>query len=712
MAQDMDNVRYLFEPRGVAVIGASSNPSKIGYQVVDNIVSGGYAGGIYPVNPSGGEIMGHPVYASVGDIEGPVDIACLVIPAGRVFDAVKECALKKVKNLVVITSGFSEVGNIELERDIALYARKYGMRVLGPNIFGIYSAKACLNATFGPKDIMPGQVAIITQSGAIGVAMIGKTAAENIGLSAIVSVGNKSDLDEADLVEYLVKDEATSIIMMYIEGVKDGARFIEAVRKATMVKPVIVIKSGRSKRGAVAVASHTGSLAGADTVFDSIMRQCGVLRAESIKDALNWSLFFSGVPHPAGEKSVIITNGGGIGVLATDACEKYGVELFPDIETLEKVFQDTVPAFGSRKNPVDLTGGATAGDYADAIQAAIDHDEFDSIITLFCETAGLDSDTLVSMIEEKYEKARKKKPIVFILFGGEKMESSARILMKKRIPVFTEVYDAVSAMGAIYRSFHHRIGIETQPPVDEALASVEIDEEPVRQIIEKARSEGRNFLLSPEAAAVMRAAGISMPASMVAKNIRQSVEFAQSIGYPVVMKIVSRDILHKSDAGGVAVDLDNESEVMDAWEAIMHSCRVYNRKARIEGIEVCKMVRPGTETIVGARRDRVFGPVIMFGLGGIYVEVMKDVAFRSLPVTLTEASEMVSGIKSYPLLMGVRGEEFKDVPEIILTIVKIQKLIMSVDEIEDIEINPLTVYDRGEGCLAVDARILISKRGK
>jgi len=712
MAHDGDSVKYLFEPGGVAVIGASSNPSKIGYQVVDNIVSGGYSGGIYPVNPSGKEILGHRVYKSVVDIEGPVDIACLVIPAGRVFDAVKECAEKKVRNLVVITSGFSEVGNIKLERDIALYAREHGMRVLGPNIFGIYSAKARLNATFGPKDIMPGQVAIITQSGAIGVAMIGKTAAENIGLSAIVSVGNKSDLDEADLVEYLVKDEATSIIMMYIEGVKDGARFIEAVRKATLVKPVIVIKSGRSKRGAVAVASHTGSLAGADTVFDSIMRQCGVLRAESIKDALNWSLFFSGVPHPAGEKSVIITNGGGIGVLATDACEKYQVELFSDIETLEKVFEDTVPDFGSRKNPVDLTGGATAEDYASAIQAAIDHEEFDSIITLFCETAGLDSDTLVSMIEEKYEKARKKKPVVFILFGGEKMESSARVLMKKRIPVFTEVYDAVSAMGAIYRSFHHRISIETQPPVDEALESVEIDEKPVRQIIEKARSEGRNFLLSPEAAAVMAAAGIPMPESMVAKNIRQSVEFAKSIGYPVVMKIVSRDILHKSDAGGVAVDLQNEGEVMDAWEAIMHSCRVYNRKARIEGIEVCKMVRPGTETIVGARRDRVFGPVIMFGLGGIYVEVMKDVAFRSLPVTLTEASEMVSGIKSYPLLMGVRGEEFKDVPEIILTIVKIQKLIMSVDEIEDIEINPLTVYDRGEGCLAVDARILISKRGK
>jgi acyl-CoA synthetase (NDP forming) len=351
-------MRYLFEPRSIAVIGASHDTAKIGYTVLENIVLGGYPHKVYPINPQGGEILGlrvsrdypHKVYPinpqggeilglrvsrDLEEIDEPIDLAYIVIPAKFVFDAVKSCAEKGVKIALIITSGFSEVGNIEEERKIAAYAREHGLRILGPNIFGIYSAAASLNGTFGTRDVRPGNVAIITQSGALGLSMIGKTAVENIGISAMVSVGNKADIDESDLLEYLITQDMTKLIFMYIEGVKEGERLVKALREATKKKPVVVIKSGRSEKGAIAVASHTGSLAGTDEVFDAIMKQSGVLRAESLQDAFDWCKFLSNNPLPHGEHTVIITNGGGVGVMTADACEKYGVKLYGDVgETL------------------------------------------------------------------------------------------------------------------------------------------------------------------------------------------------------------------------------------------------------------------------------------------------------------------------------------------------------------------------------------------
>jgi acyl-CoA synthetase (NDP forming) len=351
------DIKDLFEPKSLAVIGAARDENKIGYKILKNILTGGYRGKVYPVNPQGGEILGLQSYRTVEEVNGPVDVASIVIPAKFVFEAVQSCAKKGVKYLTIISSGFSEIGNNEEERRIVSYARDHGMRVLGPNIFGIYSAAASLNATFGSSGIIPGQVAIVTQSGALGIAMIGKAAVENIGLAAIVSVGNKTDVDEADLLEYLVIDPNTKIVLMYIEGVRDGERLIRAVKKTTQKLPVVVIKSGRSERGAIAAASHTGSLAGSDEIFDAIMRQCGVLRAEGVEEAFNWCKFLANTPYPSGENTVIVTNGGGIGVMATDACEKFGVRLYDDMVALKEVFSTVTPEFGSTKNPVDLTGG-------------------------------------------------------------------------------------------------------------------------------------------------------------------------------------------------------------------------------------------------------------------------------------------------------------------------------------------------------------------
>lgn len=369
----MPNLHDLFEPRSIAVIGASADRGKIGYRLVENILASGYRGEVYPINPRGGEVLGRRVYPTILDVEDEIDVACIAIPAASVFHAVTQCAQKGVKFVPIITSGFSEVGNLEEEKRIVAYARAHGMRVLGPNIFGVYSAKASLNTTFGPRDIQPGHVAIITQSGALGIAMIGKTAVEEIGLSAIVSVGNKADIDEADLLDYLIADDDTHVILMYIEGIKTGDRLLEVLSGGTQHKPIVLIKAGRSERGAVAAASHTGALAGSDVIFEAVTRQCGMLRAESLRDAFAWCKFLVETPLPSGENTVIITNGGGVGVMATDACEKYGVNLYGDRPTLKDIFSDVTPAFGSTQNPIDLTGQATDAGYHAALTAGLVH---------------------------------------------------------------------------------------------------------------------------------------------------------------------------------------------------------------------------------------------------------------------------------------------------------------------------------------------------
>jgi acetate---CoA ligase (ADP-forming) len=697
------DIKYLFEPRGIAIIGASRDASKIGHKFVQNISASGYKGQVYPVNPEGGEILGYKVYKNVEDIDGEVDIACIVIPARLVFDSIKSCAAKGVKFGVIIAAGFSETGNTAEEKKIVTYAREHGMRILGPNIFGVYSAAASVNATFGPMNVRPGHVAVITQSGAIGIGMMGKTVTENIGLSAIISVGNKSDIDESDLLEYLVAQEQTKIILMYIEGVGDGERLVNILKEAVQKKPVVVIKSGRSKRGAMAAASHTSSLAGEDRVFDDIIRQCGVLRAETIHDALTWCRYLASTPQPEGENTVIITNGGGIGVLAADACEKFNVNLYDDVANLTRTFSEVIPAFGSTKNPIDLSGQAPASYYDKALTAALENPAIHAVICLACETAVFDPDGFSQVVLKQMPEYAKKKPVVFSLFGGAKIEYYINEFQKKDIPAFQDVYESVSFLGAMYS--HYRTCHNPPDPVTE----IDLDVERINEILRQVRADNRTFLLASESQAIMQIAGIPIPRSSIAHSLEEAIRQAEEIGYPVVMKIVSRDIIHKSDAGGVALDLDNRNEVMDAYQAIYRNARNYNPEAKIEGVEVDEMVKNEIETIIGARRDRAFGPVVMFGLGGIYVEVMKDIAFRHFPLGPLETMKMISQIRSYPLLLGVRGEKRKDIETIADTIRKVGTILQKCRDISDIEINPLVVYSQGEGARAVDIRILLSK---
>lgn len=702
---DKVDLKALFEPKSVAVVGASSNPAKIGHKVLSNILNGGYHGEVYPVNPKGGEILGLKVYKRVAEIEGAVDLAVVVVPAPVVFDVVQDCAAAKVKFLIIITSGFSEVGNRKEEKKIVDFARKHGMRVLGPNVFGMYSAKVSLNASFGPSKILPGKIAIITQSGALGGAMIGKSVVDRIGLSAIISVGNKSDLDEADLLQYLKEDEQTRVVLMYIEGVKNGNKLVRILKDMPEDKHVVVIKSGKSKRGALAAASHTGSLAGSDNVFNGIAEQCGILRAESVNEAFNWSRALSELPLVEGDNTVIITNGGGLGVMCADACEKYGVPLMDDSVLLQNIFKDVMPEFGSARNPVDLTGEAGVEEYKTSLKKALNVKEINAVLALYCETGIFEPEGMSKMVVEMDQIYKKNKPILFSMLGGEKVEEIIDVTRKKGTYVFDDVYNAASALGALYR---RKRFIEELKHLENT-PDIIINEMAIRRVISKARSEDRRFLMPDEAKEIMKLIGLTLPRWRIARSLDEAVSFAEEIGYPVVLKIVSEDIIHKTDAGGVALDLENKNEVIDAYQAIMKSCRTKFPKARIRGIEVCEMVPRGVETIVGGTFDPSFGPVVMFGLGGIYVETLKDVTFRAVPLALNDAKKMVRGINAYPILLGVRGEKRKDIEGIVDVLLRVGKLMEKIEDVSDVEINPLMVYEYGKGVKVVDVRILLKE---
>ncbi len=705
----LPDIRYLFEPRATAVIGASHNPEKLGYKILANIRASGYPGPVYPINPKGGTILGWDVYPTIERVQAEIDLATIVIPKASVMAAVEGCAAAGVRFLSIITSGYSEVGNLADERQLVEYAHQHGMRVLGPNIFGIYSAMPPLNATFGPADIQPGAVAIVSQSGALGAAMIGKTKAQNIGLSTIVSVGNKADIDEADLLAYLVANDRTHVILLYIEGIKQGEKLVRALKTAALKKPIVVIKSGRSKRGAMAAASHTGSLAGADEIFSDVARQVGVHRAESIEDALDWCAYLASAPLPRGENTVIITNGGGMGVLAADACEKYGVRLLDDQALLREAFGRVVPSFGSTKNPIDLTGQATVDDYRAAVEAAYAHPDIHALVILGCETAILTAERLPEALEARFTANRRHKPAVFSFLGGSDVEQTIETLKRTGMPIYTDVYDAVSCLGTHFADYRHLTRTEVSGPHVTSADPADIDVPAIERLVAAARQAGRSFLLAQEGQALLAAAGIASPKSLVARTLQEALAHAETIGYPVVLKVVSPDILHKSDAGGVALDLEDPDELIDAYQAILRSSRRYRPKARIVGVEVGQMVRPGIETILGARRDASLGPVIMFGLGGVYVEVMKDVAFRALPVDRQEIRSMMQDIRTYPLLLGVRGEDPKDIECVADCLMRVARVLTHCQGISDIEVNPLVVYDQSQGAIAVDVRVLLTR---
>lgn len=698
-------IKYLFEPRSVAVIGVSHNPSKVGYKILENILVGGYRGKVFPINRQGGKILGLAVYKSILEIKETIDVGIISVPAGDVYQELEKWPEKKVKFLIIVASGFSEVGNIDEERRVIALTKKKGIRVLGPNVFGIYSSAASLNATFGAKvKAQPGNLAIISQSGALGIALMGKAQTEKIGLSTIVFEGNKADINGKDLLPYFISDQQTKAVFIYLEGVKNGGELMPILKQLSAKKPVVVLKAGVSEKGKIAANSHTGSLAGEARIFSAAVKQCGVIQAESLKQAINWSKFLIRAPLPKGENVLIITNGGGMGILATDLCEKYGLSLFNGEEKLKKTFSSIVPSFGSLKNPVDITGMAGAEDYRLALKAALEEPDIHSIICLGCETAVLDNSQLAKIFMDIFTKAGK--PVSFAFVGGEEVRERLLSLREKGLPIFDEVKEAVTCLGSLYQRFRY-LKRETAQSKHGEINSLVVGK--IKKLIKGEELGKRVSVSADKAREIVKLIKVPIPKTLLAINEKQTIQFAEKICFPVVMKIVSPDIAHKTDSGGVILNLKDKGEVVKAYSLLKQNYKRNYPKVKIEGVEIGEMVNEGLEVIVGAKKDRDFGTVVMFGLGGIYTEVLKDIAFRVFPCSIREVEEMVEEIKSYPLLLGVRGEGKKDIKAVIETIIKLGQVVQNCEQITEIEINPLKVFSAGRGVKALDVRILLKK---
>jgi acetyltransferase len=693
----------LFSPQGVAVVGASTNPAKLGHSVLDNIIKYGYAGQVYPVNPKADEILGKPCYPRVNEIPGPVDLAVIVVPNKYVAGVMKDCGEKGVGAAIVITAGFREAGaeGRQMEREVIEIAREYDIRVVGPNCLGVIETNSSLNASFAAGMPEPGKISFMSQSGALCTGILDWAALNGLGFSSFVSLGNKGDLNETDFLEVWRDDPNTSVVMAYLEGVVDGDAFLEASRKLTKVKPFIVVKSGTTSAGSRAVSSHTGTLAGSDTAYDAAFEQAGILRARSVSELFAYSTALAYQPLPKGRRVAIITNAGGPGIMATDACVNGGLELASLSSETVDYLHEVLPPAANHYNPIDVLGDALSDRYEKALEAALKDPGVDAIIFLLTPQAMTDIEKTaraVVRISRQHDK-----PVLACFMGGKDVAAGSKILGEGQIPFYGFPEDAADALRVMVQQ-QEWINTDYEAPV-----GVDADRERAAMTVLAAQKAGRLKLNEMEARQVVAAYGLPLPESQLAFTADQAAQFAAEIGYPVVMKIISPDILHKSDMGGVMVGIQSEKEAREAYQDILIRARRYMPDADIWGVAVQEMVEQGKEIILGVTKDPTFGHMVMFGLGGIYVEVLKDVQFGIAPITPTQAMEMITNLRSYPLLAGVRGEEASDMEAMADCLLRVSQMVTDLPQIVELDINPLFVYETGKGVMAVDARIVISE---
>jgi len=702
---NLEVLNCLLTPKSVAVVGASSTPGKIGHTVLKNLKESGYQGGVFPVNPKAEEILGYRCYSSILDVEEPIDAAIIVIPAKYVSDIVDQCGKKGVKGLLVITSGFSEVGLGDLEKELVTKAHSYGMRILGPNIVGLLSNSDKFNGSFAPFLPFEGTASLVSQSGALLIGIDAATYMRGIGFDKLVSIGNMSDVNFSDMIEWLNTDKNTTCISLYVEGFKDGRRIIDVGKRTE--KPIIALKAGVSAHGAAAAASHTGSLAGSENIYKSAFKQAGIIQAEDLDNLFDRTLALSLQPPMEGENVLIITNGGGVGVLGTDAAEKYGIPMHFAPEEVQEDLKKYMPTFGSAKNPVDLTGMAGNDWYHDSVKSAYEHEWVDGLVILYCETAMTDPQGIAESIHKAVcNKDITRKPVSVSFVGGERSEKAMHWLVKNGIPAYSAPDVALNAMAALreYQHIKESVG-------DKAAEYDDIDRDSALQIINKVRSDGRTALTEIEAKQIFKAYGLDVTNSKTVSSEEEAVAIAKEIGFPIVMKIVSPDILHKSDAGGVKVDINSEEEVRTVYNEILQNAKAYKSDADIRGIVIQEMAPWGTEVILGSVNDPTFGPTVMFGLGGVFVEVLKDVTFRVAPFSKSQALEMMTEINASPILDGIRGEKPKDKEMLAETICRYANMIVDLkDEVSETDANPVLLYDEGQGLKIADARMILKSK--
>ncbi len=706
-SKSQKNLKALFEPKSIAVIGASRREDSVGYAILDNLVTEPFQGKIYPVNPKADTLKDIKCYPSISDISGPVDLAVLVVPSKVVPATLKQCGEKGVKAAIIITAGFKEIGleGKQLEKEAVAIAEEYNMPLLGPNCLGLINCDSNLrmNASFSRFMPKPGNIAFISQSGALGTAVLDYAKGKDIGFSKFISLGNKANLSELDILMYLKDDPQTDVILMYVEDLACGREFIKAAREITgdleKTKPILAIKSGRTAEGAKAASSHTGSLMGSDKVYDAIFAQSGVMRVDSVGEIFDYALAFANQPLPESNRVAIVTNAGGPGIMATDSCVRYKLkmaELQP--ETIAEL-RKHLPPTANFSNPIDVIGDAHADRYENALKSIVADPNVDGVIVILTPQAMTDIKDTAKIIVKISKETNK--PILTCFMGLADVYSGVEILEKNLIPHYPFPGEAAHTMSVMAK-YKQWIG---RPRMK--FTQNEVDRDKAAAILEEAKESGKNYLTIDQSMDVFKAYGFPLLPYAFAVSAEEAAKKAERVGFPVVMKVVSQDVVHKFDVGGVQLDLRNKEDVTKAYDQMMESIITKLPKAKIDGVFIQAMGKKGKEVILGMNRDPHFGPTLMFGLGGIYVEVLKDVTFRLAPIRKSGARHMVEEIRTYALLKGVRGEAPSDTETIVDCLTRLSQLSMEQDLIDEIDINPLLVYSEGEGARVVDARIII-----
>jgi 4-hydroxybutyrate---CoA ligase (ADP-forming) len=694
-----------FSPKSIAIIGASEKPG-VGKTIFYNIAKH-FKGKIYPVTPSNPTVGGLTAYKNVLDIPDSIDLAVVAAPSKFTPDVMEEVGKKGIKGAIIVSAGFKEVdeAGAKLEREVGEIAKKYNIKVIGPNCLGImsFSKDNIMNSTFLKITPKYGNIALVSQSGAICAATVEDAEAQSIGFSKVISMGNKVDMDESDVLELLAEDEDTRVIVMYLEDIRNARRFMEIARKITTEnkKPIIVLKAGRTAEGAKAAASHTGALGGSDANYEAAFAQCGVIRVDTMGELFDLATAFSKQPLPDGNV-VIVSNAGGPAIISTDACSRYGLEM-ADISSIRGEIAGVIPAYGSPRNPVDIVGDADYMRFEKVLLLTLAHPNVGSVVTMCTPSATLNYDDLARVLVKMSQQFPNKTILASLMGLAEGMENR-RIMSEGGIPYYLYSEPAIRTLKAMY---------DFKKSVDEASAKRATlqfakDTAKVKSIFENVRKNGRSNLLEEEGYEVLEAYGFPTPKSILCTTEQECMNAANQIGYPLVMKIVSPDIIHKSDAGGVKVGIKTDDELKNSFRTITENALKYKSDAKIKGVLVQEMVKSAKETILGASQDPTFGPVIMFGLGGIYVEVLKDVVFRIVPIDEQEAINMVESIKTIKLLKGVRGEKSSDLRAISDSLQRLSQLVVDFPEIKEFDINPLLVLEVGKGARVVDARIILN----
>ncbi len=696
----------LFNPSSVAVVGASNRPGTVGASLFRNILGAGYQGVVYPVNPSWKSVSGVRCFSSVEEIPETPDLAVIIVPAAQAGKVLEAAGKRGTKGAVVISSGFREVGGAgaQLEDTLIEIAQRYKMSLVGPNCFGVINTDPAvsLNATFSQTLPPGGNIAFVSQSGALCAGILQYAVSERIGFSRFISVGNRAGVDENDLLYSLGRDPATKVILLYIESLADGRRFLENAREVTEHKPVLVIKSGRSPAGERAAKSHTGSLAQSrqDGLFDALFEQAGVLRAETIGDLFRMAKIFSTGLRLEGRRLAILTNSGGPGIVAADACARNGLELPPPSALVRESLMKLLSPSSAFGNPVDMTADAKPEQYRESLRLLLDTPEVNGAIVIATPVGTISGRAVADAILAGAQPSGK--PVAACLFGLSDLTAEVQYLEANHIPTFTFPEEAVAGLASLAR-YH---AWWTRPRTE--VRTFPVDGEALAEALATARKLETNVLPEFAARRLLEAYGIPFARSRRVADVDAAVAAAEEIGFPVALKVASRDISHKTDVGGVALGLGSARELRTAWANATKSLRQHAPQARLEGFEVEQMVTGGKEVLVGIQRDPVFGPVIVFGMGGIYVEVLKDVTFRLAPIRPLSAEHMVSSVRAFPLLKGVRGEPPSDLPALYEVLERVGQLAVERPEVLELDINPLIVRPGGQGVCAVDARVVLA----